>query len=49
MNFLDALASAILTHSAKKFGVELLHEKTFRDFASGFVLMSIIGASLNVF
>jgi len=24
-------------------------EKTFRDFGSGFVVISIIGASLNVF
>jgi len=35
--------------SDKEFGVELVHEKAFRDLGSGFVVISIIGASLNVF
>jgi len=30
-------------------GVVLVHEKTFRDLGYGFVVISIIGASLNVF
>jgi len=35
--------------SVKEFGVEFYHEKVFRDLGSGFVVISIIGASLNVF
>jgi len=29
--------------------IEFLYEKAFRDLGSGFVVISIIGASLNVF
>ena len=37
------------TSAAKQPGVTLVHEKNFRDLGSGFVVISIIGASLNVF
>ena len=37
------------TSAAKQSVVILVHEKTFRDLGSGFVAISIIGASLNVF
>ena len=37
------------TSVAKKSGVTLVHEKVFRSRGSGFVAISIIGASLNVF
>jgi len=37
------------TSAAKQFVVILVHEKVSRDLSSGFVVISIIGTSLNVF
>ena len=33
----------------KEFSVEFIHEKASRDLGSGFVVISIVGESLNVF
>jgi len=48
-NFFAECTKIAHASAPRKYGVEFVYEKVSSDFGSGFVVISIIGASLNVF